>query len=158
MWADYHILINHFGRNEYMKEGIKMEIFLSAEIEGPATSKWFVLQKEFSLLLSVLHKKDYGEQLNSIGIISIIMRDEYFEDGGHKERKYYSKTRKEADIRLRINYNDFLRANEADRKKLYIAHILDSIYIAGKKAGKDFAVTQLLTDVETILKYGRNIV
>lgn len=67
-----------------------MEIFLSAEIEGPVTSKWFVLQKEFSELLLNFHEKEYGENLNSIGIITILMRDEYLKDGGHKERKYYS--------------------------------------------------------------------
>lgn len=93
-----------------------MEIFLGAEIEGPATSKWFDLQKEFSELLGELKDESYGDSLTSIGIISILMHPEYFEGEGYKERRYYSRKNKEADIRLRINYTDFVNANKEIRK------------------------------------------
>ena len=79
-----------------------MEIFLGAEIEGPATSKWFDLQKEFSELLGELKDENYGDSLTSIGIITILMHPEFFEGEGYKERRYYSRKNKEADIRLRI--------------------------------------------------------
>lgn len=62
-----------------------MDIFLSAEIEGSATSKWFKLQKEFSETLKKLNGNNYGASLTSIAIISIIMREEFFEDGAYKE-------------------------------------------------------------------------
>ena len=129
-----------------------MEIFLGAEIEGPATSKWFDLQKEFSELLEELKDENYGDSLTSIGIISILMHPEYFEGEGYKERRYYSRKNKEADIRLRINYTDFVNANKETRKVIYISHILEAITIAGNKAGDGFDLNRLLFDVQRLLK------
>ena len=129
-----------------------MEIFLGAEIEGPATSKWFDLQKEFSELLGELKDENYGDSLTSIGIISILMHPEYFEGEGYKERRYYSRKNKEADIRLRINYSDFVNANNETRKGIYISHILEAITIAGNKAGDGFDLNRLLFDVQRLLK------
>lgn len=128
-----------------------MEIFLSAEIEGPVTSKWFLLQKEFTPLLKTLESKNYGETLTSIGIITILLRDKYLEDGGYKERRYYSKKNKEADIRLRINYYAFLKASDEEARKIYVDHILQSIRIAGVKAGKGFDLERLIADVQELL-------
>lgn len=128
-----------------------MDIFLSAEIEGSATSKWFKLQKEFSETLKKLNGNNYGASLTSIAIISIIMREEFFEDGAYKERKYYNKRKKEADIRLRINYKKFIIAKEDERRKIYIDHILESIRVAGEKAGPDFHLDELLSDVDCLL-------
>ena len=129
-----------------------MKIFLSAETEGPAANKWFLLQKEFTPLLQSLNEKTYGETLNSIGIISILLRNKYLEDGWHKERKYYSKKNKEADIRIKMDYQKFLRANNAEARKMYVDHILESISIAGQKAGNDFNLEQLLLDVQKVLE------
>lgn len=129
-----------------------MEIFLGAEIEGPASSKWFDLQKEFSELLGELNDKNYGDSLTSIGIITILMHPEYFEGEGYKERRYYSRKNKEADIRLRINYTDFVNANKETRKGIYISHILEAITIAGNKAGDGFDLNRLLFDVQRLLK------
>ena len=129
-----------------------MEIFLGAEIEGPATSKWFDLQKEFSVLLGELKDENYGDSLTSIGIISILMHPEYFEGEGYKERRYYSRKNKEADIRLRINYTDFVNSNNETRKGIYISHILEAITIAGNKAGDGFDLNRLLFDVQRLLK------
>ena len=128
-----------------------MEVFLSAEIEGPVTSKWFLLQKEFTPLLKTLESKKFGETLTSIGIITILLRDKYLEDGGYKERRYYSKKNKEADIRLRINYYAFLKASDEEARKIYIDHILQSIRIAGVKAGKGFDLERLIADVQELL-------
>ena len=128
-----------------------MEIFLSAELGGPASNKWFELQKEFSPLLSRLRDLNYGESLKSIGIISILMPDDFYVDGGYKERKYYNKKKKEADIRLRMDYKKFLLASRTDRRRLYISHILDAIRIAGVLAGVEFNYEQLMEDVELVL-------
>ena len=128
-----------------------MEIFLSGEIEGPASAKWVELQRECAPLLSKLEDKNYGEDLTSIGIISILMRDEYLANGLHPEKRYYSRKRKEADIRMWINYKEFSRSNKEQRKKIYIDHIIESIRVAGKKAGKGFDTELLVKDVREIL-------
>lgn len=129
-----------------------MDIFLGAEIEGPATSKWFELQKEFSTLLLGIRDVDYGTALTSIGIISIIMRPMFFEEGGYPERRYYSRKKREADIRLRLNYQAFVTADIATRRKIYVAHILESVRIAGEKAGNEFDFERLIFDIELLLE------
>lgn len=129
-----------------------MDIFLGAEIVGPGTSKWFDLQKEFSELLTEMKDEDYGDSLKSIGIISIIMHPEYFDGDGYKERRYYSRKKKEADIRLRINYTDFVNASKETRREIYVSHILEAITIAGNKAGDGFDLSRLLLDVQRLLK------
>ena len=141
-----------FLRTMDINRGHSMEIFLGAETEGPATRKWFDLQKEFSVLLAEIKDEDYGDSLTSIGIISIIMHPEYFDGDGYKERKYYSRKKKEADIRLRINYTDFVNASKETRKGIYISHILEAITIAGNKAGDGFDLSRLLLDVKRLLK------
>jgi len=128
-----------------------MRIILGAETEGPAAGRWFELQKEFTALLSILENNDYGMGLDEIHIISIIMRQSFFTDGGYKERKYYSKKTKSADIRLRIDYMDFWRATNSKCREIYLAHILQSISIAGLKAGNSFKLDLLLSDVKRIL-------
>ena len=129
-----------------------MDIFLGAETEGAAGDKWFWTQKEIAPLFKKLNEKDYGENLKSIGIISIIMRYEIFENGW-KERRYFSRENKDADIRLRIDYKKFVRAKEKERKKIYMDHILEAIRIAGTKAGKEFDTERLLSDVKNVVNY-----
>jgi len=129
-----------------------MKIFLGAELEGRAGSKWFKLQKTFSSKLGNIADLNYGESLTNIAIISIIVREEFFEGGGYKERRYYSKIRKEADIRLRINYHDFVIADDVTREEIYISHILEAVSIAGKKAGKGFNIKRLIADIEECLR------
>lgn len=129
-----------------------MKIFLSAEIEGPVTSRWFAIQREFSMALAQLEHRHYGDELISIGIISILMREEFFADGAYKERIYYSKKRKDADVRLRIDYYSFLKASKEKRKEIYIDHILESIRSVGRKAGPAFQIEQLVEDVKSLLE------
>ena len=129
-----------------------MDIFLGAEIDGPAAGKWFALQKAFSESLSVLGERNYGESLTSIGIISIIMPTEFFEDGGYKERRFYSAQRKAADIRLQIGYTDFVKADNETRKRIYRSHILEAVRIAATKAGSGLDGSRLLRDVEQLLE------
>lgn len=128
-----------------------MNVFLGAEIEGPAASKWFELQKEFSAKLSVLKDVSYGDGLTDVAIISIIMRPTFFEENGYKERKLYRKKSKAADIRLRMDYSRFLNTSKEARRDQYIEHILTALRIAGEKAGADVDLTRLLFDVENIL-------
>lgn len=129
-----------------------MKIFLGAETDSLAGSKWFVIQKEFSPLLRSLINNDYGENLKNISIISILLSDKYLEDGGYRERKYYSRKEKSADIRLRLDHKKFIRANEMERREMYFNHILLAIRIAGEKAGPKFDLERLLSDVNAVLK------
>ena len=128
-----------------------MKIFLSAELEGAASSKWFELQKEFTPILSKINDRDYGDGLVSIAIISIIMRNEFFENNAYKERVFYDKKNKEADVRLKIDYKKFVKADKDERKKIYINHIIDSIHSLKYKVYSEFNFEQLIFDIENLL-------
>lgn len=128
-----------------------MEIFLGAELEGAAGGRWFALQKDFSKRLSPIKARDYGLDLVNIGIISIIMKEETLQDGAYKERKYYNRKEKSADIRLRMNYEDFVKACDRDRREMYTSHILQAVQIACEKAGDRLNSDQLLNDIKELL-------
>lgn len=129
-----------------------MEIFLGAETEGAAAGKWFELQKTLTPLLNCLRDVDYGKDLTSIGIITILMRDSFFEDGGYPERRYYNSRKKEADIRLRMDYHSFNKATSEQRKAIYIQHIIRCIETAGEKVSGDFDADRLIRDVKNLLE------
>jgi hypothetical protein len=131
--------------------GIYLKIFLGAELEGAAGSRWFALRADISKRLSPIQDRDYGSELVSIAIISIIMKEETIQDGAYKERKYYNRKEKYADIRLQINYKDFLKARDSDRREMYISHILKSVQIACEKAGDSLNSNQLINDIKELL-------
>ena len=133
-----------------------MKIFLGAELEGAAGNKWFVLQKEFNKKLLSLDNKNYGDELIHIGIISIIMREEFFVDGAYKERRHINRKTKTTDIRLRIDYNKFVKSSNETRRQLYIEHITEAIRISGEKAGKTFETERLIEDVLVLLNENQN--
>lgn len=57
-----------------------------------------------------------------------------YDSGGYCERQYYSKVRKEADIRLRLNYKSFCNAEAEKRVELYKQHVSRALEIAANKA------------------------
>lgn len=62
------------------------------------------------------------------------MKEEMYDSGGYCERQYYSKVRKEADIRLRLNYKSFCNAEAEKRVELYKQHVSRALEIAANKA------------------------
>ena len=128
-----------------------MEFVLSTESEAPASGYWLTLYKEINPLLQELQTKTYGEELTSIAIISIILRDERFEGGGYPERRYFSHKRKEADIRLRIDFNQFIRARPDERRRMYTLHILESIMQLRTRVSKEYRFDELISDVSNLL-------
>ena len=109
-----------------------MNFFLSAEVYGAAYSRWRPLRIQAEKQLETLRDKDYGDELKSIAIISIIVPTSFYDEGGYKERKLYKRKTKEADIR----YNN---------------HIVQSIRTLQKKLGPDFDYSKLEEDVKQAL-------
>ena len=101
--------------------------------------------------LETLREKDYGDELKSIAIISIIVPTSFYDEGGYRERKLYKRKTKEADIRLRIDYNQFIHASEEERLNIYNNHIVQSIRTLQKKLGPDFDYSKLEEDVKQAL-------
>ena len=99
-----------------------MEIYLSSETEGRADSLLLPIRNIVDSLLDDIRKNEYGSALTSVGVFAIIMKEEMYDSGGYCERQYYSKVRKEADIRLRLNYKSFCNAEPEKRVELYKQH------------------------------------
>lgn len=131
-----------------------MKIFLGSETEGRADSLLLPIRNTVNTLLDAIREKQYGNALLDIGIISIIMKDEMYDSGGYPERKYYSKIKREADIRLRLNYKIFCNAKPDERMEIYKKHVWKAFIIAADKAKSvdcNFEKNRLLSDVKKIL-------
>lgn len=133
---------------------MRMKIFLGSETEGRADSLLLPVRNKVDSLLNGIREKDYGKALSDIGIFSIIMKDEMYDSGGYPERKYYRKTSGSADIRLRLNYNEFCNATQEERMELYKRDVWKAFSIAADKAKVvdcQFKKEELINDVEKML-------
>lgn len=128
-----------------------MILFLGAELYGAAGHYWFDLQKEFTQKLNQLKDKNYGGELNNIAIISIIMPEDFFEENGYPEKKLFKRKTKEADIRLRIDYERFIRVKSEQRRQIYIDHIIQALNTLKPKLSKSFRFDDLINDVVNVL-------
>ena len=125
-----------------------MMFFLSTETIAPAASRWLAANRIVEPCLKHLEPSSYGTGLNSIAIISIILPDSFFDNGGYKERKLYKRKSQEADIRLRLDYRSFLFASDEQRIRIYTKHILTSLKTLDGKVDSSFNLAKLLDDVE----------
>lgn len=130
-----------------------MEIFLSGEIDIEVDGAFSEISKEIETKLGSLKDKNYGSELQSIGIIPIIVNlsPEYEEAGFFKERMLFKRKQKDADYRLRINFEKFVSGDHNTKRLLLIKNIIDSIRSLGIKAKKDFDAITLEKDILNLL-------
>ncbi len=128
-----------------------MKIFLSAECESLGGDLFGRMQNIVQKGMLVLKEKDYGAELNDISIITILLQESYFEDGGYPERRCFFRKNHSADIRLRMDLHKFLVSSPAARYQLYCDHILASVETLRRKVSKEFQFEQLLLDIKGIL-------
>ena len=69
-----------------------------------------------------------------------------------KERRLIRYAKKDADIRLIMDYNKFVNADEKMRFLLYVKVIVDSIKVVDSKKRGDFQGNELISDVLDALK------
>ena len=124
-----------------------MYFFLGAETIAPASGKWQIVSRIVEPRLKLLQDFTYGAGLNRIAIISIILPDTFYEEGGYRERRLYKKSRQEADSRLRLDYYSFINANDNQRLRIYTEHVLSSIKTLERKIDRSFDFTKLMEDV-----------
>lgn len=110
-------------------------LFFSSETTPPAgniLSKIYVpIENQFNNLFS---KKNYGGELDSIGIIPICCAKEFKND--IKERKYVSLKRRYADFRLVIDFEQFIKSDNDDQINLFIECVYTAIDILEKRLHK----------------------
>ncbi|AXO97260.1 Imm44 family immunity protein [Bacillus anthracis] len=136
-----------------------MRFFLSGELEGDIAEEFINIISEIGSELEGLNSNDYGSEVEEIAIIPIVAKitPEYEDAGFFKERKLFKRKSKEADFRLRIDYETFLSADYATRKILIIRNIIQSIRILGEKAKSDFNAIKLEKDILQIFDINGSI-
>lgn len=114
-WKSNYIFQKHNGVT-------KMEIFLSGETDMEVAEQFREIRNEFEAKLESLKDKNYGSELQSIGITPIVVNlsPEYEESGFFKERKLFKKKEKDAGYRLRINFEKFV-SGDYNIKRLLLA-------------------------------------
>ena len=126
-------------------------LFFSTESEAPAG--YFLinilnpLQKEFN---KNHFASDYTNLLDNISIIPICISENLKQNGGYRERRYITLKKRYADVRLYLNYLEFLSSNEEKKKEICMQIIVESINIISKKV-LDLNKEKLLNDIKTIL-------
>ena len=128
-----------------------MKIFLSAECESLGGDLFGRMQNIVQEGMLTLKEKEYGTELTNISIITILLQEKYFEDGGYPERRYFSRKNHYADIRLRMDLHRFLVSSPTVRYQLYCDHIIASVETLRRKVSKEFQFEQLLLDIKDVL-------
>ncbi len=128
-----------------------MTFFLSCEAYSSGATLLMRYHKLTEHQLSALDDCNYGHELTTISLITIMMPEDFFKDGGWKERTMFQKKSHSADLRLRLNYQEFLCATPDRRATIYCNHILKSFETLRKKVSCDYRINDLLHDVQTQL-------
>src|SRR6266571_6697230 len=125
-----------------------MKFFITSETDkavGEKIGKAIVeIQKAVNLAIA---DKQYGEGITYWGYICIAMTSDTYNAGFFKERTFYSQKNKETDFRLKIDYDEVLKASEEKTLKLICGSILRSIDIAESKKIKDFDFNSFRNDL-----------
>lgn len=126
-----------------------MKFFLSGEIDIKISDTFRRIRKEIEGKLKELENISYGSEVEDIGIIPIIVdiTPELEEAGFFKEIKRFNKKNKEADVRLRMNFNKFSNSDIKIQKLLMIKNVIESIRVLSEKAIKDFEANRLEEDI-----------
>ena len=118
-------------------------VFLSTEGEGAAAVKIMEILNPIQAALNEMDKR-YSSQLDRIAIIPFCISDPTV-----PERRYVSLKKRCADLRLRIDWADFVRATPEQRRLLCLENLRASAaYIAKKDAS--FYLEEFLADIGAI--------
>lgn len=90
---------------------------------------------------------NYGMEFRVISIIPSCMDDDFWNALGFKERKQIWRKKREADIRLRMDYRQFVTASLYVKRLLFIDIIIKSIQLVQETARIDFRGNELINDI-----------
>lgn len=90
---------------------------------------------------------NYGTEFRLISVIPTCLDDQFWEASGWKERKQIWRKKKEADIRLRMDYDRFVRETPENQRLMFIDIIVKSIQAVQEKSKGDFRGNELIADI-----------
>ena len=126
-----------------------MKLFISIEAERSEETGIDNILTEVRKKLSFLSEdtEAYGTEFSEISVIPVCVSEEMWQTLGWNERKLISRKKKEADIRLKM---DFQRFNKADAEEKYILFadiIVKSVLVVKEKSKSDFKGDKLVADI-----------
>jgi|SRR5882724_9637975 len=80
-----------------------------------------------------LADRDYGSDLKTLYVIPMTFRPDI---ELYNERKLFRPGKKDADYRLKIDYDDFVNASEEGKEKLILQNIIQCVRLVGDKMKK----------------------
>lgn len=129
-----------------------MKLFLTLEAQSEVLS---ALLRQTTRELSFVtdreaHLEDvnnYGTEFRLIAIIPTCVDDGFWNALGWKERKQIWRKKKEADIRLRMDYDRFVQETPENQRLMFIDIIVRSIQVVQEKSKGDFRGNELIADI-----------
>lgn len=108
-----------------------MKLWTSGEVHGDIGDKIIRLQKIIEKKVNeYLEHKNYGGGMILWGYMSIVLPSDLLPPSFFQEIKRYRKNKKETEFRLKIDYDQLVKADEKDTHRLICESILRSIEIA----------------------------
>lgn len=131
-----------------------MKFFMSSESDGrydDFEEPLRIISNEIEdTIKPFIEERSYGEDVTDISIISVIIKPDLAKEGWFKERVLFKRKAKDADLRLRIDYDKFVKGNDEIKRLLLIDNITKSIGKLSVKT-KDFDSKKLQEDILSIL-------
>lgn len=129
-----------------------MELMISLEGQNCTANGLSSILFETSEKLKVFFAKNenslkYGSEFDSIAIIPTCVDDEMWNALGWKERIYLQRKKREADIRLRMDYQKFINSDMDSKRRMFIEVIVASIRAIQDRSKGDFNGELLIKDV-----------
>ena len=132
-----------------------MRLYLTIEAQNCTENGLAKILKETINELSFLtdestdleNQTNYGTEFRQITIIPSCMDDRFWNILGWNERKQIWRKKGEADIRLRMNYDRFIKETPKIQRLLFIDIIIKSINIVQERSKGDFKGNELIRDI-----------
>ena len=123
-------------------------LFFSTESWHPAAERISECFTYFQSRMKVKNMSEYCDAIDTIGIIPFSGPDKYMSN--LKERKYISWIRREADIRLRIDFNVFTKASMETQRIIVKDVIIRSLNVIKLKCDTKklrFDIDNMIQDI-----------
>jgi hypothetical protein len=132
-----------------------MELFLTIETQETTQTGLLEIMLDIKSKLNFVtdrnaeleHIDNYGTEFKSISLIPSCISKEFLNGLGWKERKQIWRKKQEADIRLFMDYERFIRETPEVKRLMYIDIIVKSIMVVQERSKGDFRGKELINDI-----------
>ncbi len=139
-------------------ELVRKHMLLLLTIEAQSNDLSIIMRETIKELNFVTDKSkglteidNYGTEFCFISIIPSCMDDGFWNALGWKERKQIWRKKREADIRLRMDYDRFVNETPENKRLMFIDIIVKSIQVVQERSKGDFKGNDLIRDILSAL-------